>query len=149
MTIRPNITSLPQLTNPTEGETLFVVQDSTVNQYITVPQARSLLNTVGPTGPIDLLDRPVLLDLPDNKDLLAHKGLLVLQGGLVLQVSVVLQAHRESQDLQDGLGLEVQLVHKVSLDLRDGLALREPQGQLELRVIKVSLDPLGLILLPT
>jgi len=51
MTFRPdiNISSLPQLTNPTEGETKFVVQDSAVYQYVTVSQARSLIQA-GPSG---------------------------------------------------------------------------------------------------
>jgi len=51
MTTRPNLTALPHLTNPTPGETLVIVQDSAVNQYITVAQARDLLSS-GPSGPV-------------------------------------------------------------------------------------------------
>ena len=50
MQTRPNITTLPELLNPTEGETLIIVQDSTVVQTITVPQARTLLGTQGYNG---------------------------------------------------------------------------------------------------
>ena len=50
----PN-TNLPQLTNPTPTETLILVQDSAVNQYITVDQLTDLLTLgglpSGPTGP--------------------------------------------------------------------------------------------------
>jgi hypothetical protein len=51
MTFRPdiNISALPQLTNPTEAETKFVVQYSAVYQYVTVSQARSLIQA-GPSG---------------------------------------------------------------------------------------------------
>jgi hypothetical protein len=41
----------PGLTNPTEGETLFIVADSGVEQKLTVSRARLLLDTVGPAGP--------------------------------------------------------------------------------------------------
>lgn len=40
---RPNITTLPALTNPTIGQTLFVVQDHNIFQSITTPQAQTLL----------------------------------------------------------------------------------------------------------
>lgn len=40
---RPNLTTLPALTNPTLNETKFIVQDSTVIQTITSPQAKTLL----------------------------------------------------------------------------------------------------------
>ena len=50
----PN-TNLPQLTNPTLTETLVLVQDSAVNQYLTVDQLSELLKLTGigtgPTGP--------------------------------------------------------------------------------------------------
>ena len=50
-TPRPDLVNLPQLTTPSEANTLIVVQDSAVNQYLTVPQARALLSlTVGYTG---------------------------------------------------------------------------------------------------
>ena len=50
-TPRPDLVNLPQLTTPSEAETLIVVQDSAINQYLTVPQARALLNlTVGYSG---------------------------------------------------------------------------------------------------
>jgi hypothetical protein len=50
-TPRPDLVNLPQLTTPSEANTLIVVQDSAVNQYLTVPQARSLLSlTVGYSG---------------------------------------------------------------------------------------------------
>jgi hypothetical protein len=45
-----NLVNLPALTNPTEQETLFVVQDSAVSQTLTVELARTLLQ-LGPTGP--------------------------------------------------------------------------------------------------
>ena len=48
---RPNLVDLPVLTSPTEGTTLFIVQDSAVNQTLTVPLVRTLLNVEGPTGP--------------------------------------------------------------------------------------------------
>jgi hypothetical protein len=40
---RPNLTTLPALTNPTLNETKFIVQDSTVVQTLTAGQAKSLL----------------------------------------------------------------------------------------------------------
>lgn len=50
----PN-TNLPRLTNPTPAETLILVQDSAVNQYITVDQFTELLSLAGypegATGP--------------------------------------------------------------------------------------------------
>ena len=50
-TPRPDLVNLPQLTTPSEANTLIVVQDSAINQYLTVPQARALLNlTVGYSG---------------------------------------------------------------------------------------------------
>jgi hypothetical protein len=50
-TPRPDLVNLPNLTTPSEAETLIVVQDSAINQYLTVPQARALLNlTVGYSG---------------------------------------------------------------------------------------------------
>ena len=50
-TPRPNLVNLPHLTTPSEAETLIVVQDSDVNQYLTVPEARALLSlTVGYSG---------------------------------------------------------------------------------------------------
>jgi hypothetical protein len=50
-TPRPDLVNLPQLTTPSEANTLIVVQDSAVNQYLTVPQARALLSlTVGYSG---------------------------------------------------------------------------------------------------
>ena len=54
MSTSTSLTTLPQLTNPTEGETLILVQDSGVNQYITVPQAQELIGTGGGgAGPQD------------------------------------------------------------------------------------------------
>ena len=53
-TPRPDLVNLPQLTTPSEANTLIVVQDSAVAQYLTVPQARALLSlTVGYSGSID------------------------------------------------------------------------------------------------
>ena len=50
-TPRPDLVNLPQLTTPSEANTLIVVQDSAVDQYLTVPQARALLSlTVGYSG---------------------------------------------------------------------------------------------------
>ena len=50
-TPRPDLVNLPQLTTPSEANTFVVVQDSSVNQYLTVPQARALLSlTVGFAG---------------------------------------------------------------------------------------------------
>jgi hypothetical protein len=50
-TPRPDLVNLPQLTTPSEANTLIVVQDSAVAQYLTVPQARALLSlTVGYSG---------------------------------------------------------------------------------------------------
>jgi collagen type VII alpha len=48
---RPNLVLLPVLENPTEGETLFIVQDSSVNQTLTVSKVRNLLGIVGDAGP--------------------------------------------------------------------------------------------------
>ena len=39
---RQDLPELPILTNPTEGETLFIVEDSSVEQTLTVARARSL-----------------------------------------------------------------------------------------------------------
>ena len=50
-TARPNLVDLPALANPTESETLFIVQDSSVNQTLTVSLARDLLGYAGATGP--------------------------------------------------------------------------------------------------
>ena len=50
-TARPDLVNLPDLTTPTDGTTLFVVQDSAVNLTLTVQRARDLLALVGPTGP--------------------------------------------------------------------------------------------------
>ena len=50
-TARPNLVTLPVLGNPTEAETLFIVQDSAVNQTLTVALARDLLGTQGDAGP--------------------------------------------------------------------------------------------------
>jgi hypothetical protein len=50
-TPRPNLVQLPHLTTPSEENTLIVVQDSAVDQYLTVPEARELLSlTVGYSG---------------------------------------------------------------------------------------------------
>ena len=50
-TPRPNLVQLPHLTTPSEANTLVVVQDSAVDQYLTVPEARELLSlTVGYSG---------------------------------------------------------------------------------------------------
>ena len=50
-TPRPDLVNLPQLTTPSTATTVIVVQDSAVNQYLTVEQARSLLSlTVGYSG---------------------------------------------------------------------------------------------------
>ena len=55
-TPRPDLVNLPHLTTPSEANTTIVVQDSAVAQYITVPEARALLNLesgpTGPTGPV-------------------------------------------------------------------------------------------------
>ena len=51
MTIRQDLADLPALTNPTEGETLFIVADSSVEQTLTVARARTLLATQGDAGP--------------------------------------------------------------------------------------------------
>jgi len=51
-TTRPDLVNLPVLTNPTDAQTVFVVQDSAVDQTLTVARARALLgNQIGPTGP--------------------------------------------------------------------------------------------------
>ena len=51
-TTRPDLVNLPVLTNPTDAQTLFVVQDSAVDQTLTVARVRVLLgNQIGPTGP--------------------------------------------------------------------------------------------------
>lgn len=54
MTIRTILTELPVLTNPTESQTLFVVQDSAITQSLTVDRVRSLIgggaNGGGGTG---------------------------------------------------------------------------------------------------
>ena len=51
-TTRPDLVNLPQLTNPTDPQTKFVVQDSGVNQTLTADQTRQFLgNMIGPTGP--------------------------------------------------------------------------------------------------
>ena len=42
-TPRPNLVNLPHLTTPSEANTLIIVQDSSVDQYITVEEARVLL----------------------------------------------------------------------------------------------------------
>ena len=47
-TARPNLTDLPTLENPTVEETLILVQDSSVNQTLTVTKARELLSAPGP-----------------------------------------------------------------------------------------------------
>ena len=49
-TARPNLVTLPVLANPTD-ETLFIVQDSAVNQTLTVALARDLIGNIGATGP--------------------------------------------------------------------------------------------------
>ena len=50
-TPRPDLVNLPHLTTPSEANTLIVVQDSAVDQYLTVPEARALLSlTVGYSG---------------------------------------------------------------------------------------------------
>ena len=52
MTTRPDLVNLPKLTNPTDQQTLFVVQDSAVNQTLTADQVRQFLgDQIGPTGP--------------------------------------------------------------------------------------------------
>jgi len=53
MTItRPDLVNLPSLTNPTNEQTEFVVQDSGVNQKLTAQRTREFLgNQIGPTGP--------------------------------------------------------------------------------------------------
>ena len=49
---RPNLVQLPHLTTPSTATTLIVVQDSAVDQYLTVEETRVLLQIpVGPTGP--------------------------------------------------------------------------------------------------
>jgi hypothetical protein len=50
-TPRPNLVFLPPLEEPDENTTLFLVQDSAVNQTLTVQKARDLLRVNGPTGP--------------------------------------------------------------------------------------------------
>jgi hypothetical protein len=51
-TTRPDLVNLPQLTNPTDSQTKFVVQDSGVNQTLTADQTRQFLgDMIGPTGP--------------------------------------------------------------------------------------------------
>ena len=48
---RPNLVQLPHLTTPSTATTLIVVQDSAVDQYLTVEETRVLLQIpVGPTG---------------------------------------------------------------------------------------------------
>ena len=49
-TPRPNLVFLPPLEEPDENTTLFLVQDSAVNQTLTVQKARDLLDVRGPTG---------------------------------------------------------------------------------------------------
>lgn len=48
---RQCLPNLPSLTNPTAGETKFLVLDSTVEQTLTVARAQALLATPGPAGP--------------------------------------------------------------------------------------------------
>jgi hypothetical protein len=51
-TTRPDLVNLPKLTNPTDQQTLFVVQDSGVNQTLSADQTRQFLgDQIGPTGP--------------------------------------------------------------------------------------------------
>jgi len=52
MTTRPDLVNLPKLTNPTDAQTVFVVQDSAVNQTLSADQVRQFIgNQIGPTGP--------------------------------------------------------------------------------------------------
>ena len=48
---RPNLVDLPVLTDPDPATTLFIVQDSAVNQTLSVTLAQTLLAQKGPTGP--------------------------------------------------------------------------------------------------
>lgn len=51
-TTRPDLVNLPELTNPTDEQTNFVVQDSGVNQKLSAQRTREFLgNQIGPTGP--------------------------------------------------------------------------------------------------
>ena len=51
-TPRPDLVNLPELTNPTNEQTNFVVQDSGVNQKLSAQRTREFLgNQIGPTGP--------------------------------------------------------------------------------------------------
>jgi hypothetical protein len=51
-TTRPDLVNLPDLTNPTDEQTNFVVQDSGVNQKLSAQRTREFLgNQIGPTGP--------------------------------------------------------------------------------------------------
>ncbi len=51
-TTRPDLVNLPELTNPTDEQTKFVIQDSGVNQTLTAQRTRDFLgNQIGPTGP--------------------------------------------------------------------------------------------------
>jgi len=51
-TTRPDLVNLPELTNPTDEQTNFVVQDSGVNQRLSAQRTREFLgNQIGPTGP--------------------------------------------------------------------------------------------------
>ena len=51
-TTRPDLVNLPELTNPTNEQTVFIVQDSGVNQKLNPQRTRDFLgNQIGPTGP--------------------------------------------------------------------------------------------------
>lgn len=52
MPIRQELQNLPSLTNPTQGDTVFIVSDKSVEQTLTVQRARQLLATKGDPGPI-------------------------------------------------------------------------------------------------
>ena len=83
-TARLDLTQLPHLTNPTESETLIVVQDSTVAQYITVDEARALIG-VGPQG---------------------HQGPVGLDGPQGVQGTQGFQGNQGSQGIQGDQGFQ-------------------------------------------